>query len=195
MDHPEGATPLDPDELEGLKFKHIQTRGELDQMELVNIQAGMMWLSKQKSPDILSIQFCKILHKRLFGDVWRWAGELRLTEKNIGVDPFQISVELQNLLDDAKAWIEFETYSPKEAALRFHHRLVYIHLFANGNGRHARIMSDALLMHGYNSPGLSWLRQDLLHAKETRRQYIAALRQADRRNMQPLLELFDLEEQ
>ena len=125
MDYPEGATPLDPDELEGLKFKHIQTRGELNQMELVNIQIGMMWLSKQKSPDILTIEFCKALHKRLFRDVWRWAGDLRQTEKNIGVDPLRISVELQNLLNDAKAWIEYETYSPKEAALRFHHRLVH----------------------------------------------------------------------
>ncbi len=193
MDYPEGATPLDPDELEGLKFKHIQTRGELNQMELVNIQTGMMWLSKQKSPNILTIELCKALHKRLFGDVWRWAVDLRQTEKNIGVDPLRISVELLNLLNDAKAWIEYETYSPKEAALRFHHRLVYIHLFANGNGRHARIMADALLKHRYNSPGLSWLRQDLLHVNDTRRQYIAALRQADGHNMQPLLVLFDLE--
>lgn len=193
MDYPEGATPLDPDELEGLKFKHIQTRAELDQMELVNIQAGLIWLDKQKTPDILSSAFCRTLHKRLFGDVWQWAGDFRQTEKNIGVDPLQIQVELQNLLDDVRTWVEFNTYSAKEAALRFHHRLVYIHLFANGNGRHARIMADALLKHVYSSPGLNWLRQDLLHANEQRRKYIEALRYADAHNYAPLLGLFELE--
>jgi len=191
MEYPEGATPLDPDELEGLKFKHIQTRAELDQMEQVNIQAGLIWLDKQKSPDVLSIAFCLELHKRLLGEVWRWAGQFRQTEKNIGIDPAKISTELYKLLDDVKAWLAFDTYEPVEAALRFHHRLVFIHLFANGNGRHARIMADVLLKVHYKHQGLNWAGQDLLRVGEQRKNYIKALQQADKHDMQALLELFN----
>lgn len=193
MDYPDGATPLDPDELQGLKFKHIQIRAELDQMEQVNIQSGLMWLDRQKSPDVLSIQFCLKLHKRLLGEVWQWAGTFRQTEKNIGIDPVNISTELYKLLDDVKAWLEFNTYEPREAALRFHHRLVFIHLFANGNGRHARIMADTLLKTMYHCQGLNWAGHDLLHTGIQRKNYISALRQADRHDMQALLALFELE--
>lgn len=138
------------------------------------------------------MQFNRKLHKRLFGKVWTWAGDFRKMEKNIGVDPLQISVQLQTLLDDVRYWIDENTYPPKEAALRFHHRLVYIHLFANGNGRHSRIMADALLKHCYNSPGLNWLKHDLRHASEQRGLYIPALREADGHQLKPLLTLSDL---
>ena len=103
---PDGATPLDPDEKEGLRFKHITTRGELDQLEQANIVEGMQWLKKQKNPDILSEGFARDLHKRLFGQVWKWAGRFRKTEKNIGVDPIQIAIQLRQLLDDTRYWIE-----------------------------------------------------------------------------------------
>ena len=192
MDYPEGATPLDPDELQGLKFKHIETRGELDQMEQVNIQSGLMWLDKQKKSDILSLQFCLELHKRLFGEVWKWAGKYRQTEKNIGIHPFNISVELKKLLDDVKAWIEFNTYTAKEVVLRFHHRLVYIHVFTNGNGRHARIMADAVLKFIYSSRGLNWIGQNLQQISKQRKQYIAALRSADAHDFEPLLSRFEI---
>ena len=145
IEYPTGATPLDPDELTGLKFPHIETRGELDQMEQVNIQDGLRWLGKQKVTNVLSDIFLRELHKRLFGEVWSWAGSFRLTEKNIGVAPEQIAVTLKNLLDDVKYWREHKTYDPQEIALRFHHRLVQIHCYPNGNGRHARIATDALL--------------------------------------------------
>ena len=127
--YPEGATPLDPDEMAGLKFKHITTRGELDQVEQANIQDGLKWLSRQKKPDVLTDQFVRELHKKLFGDVWAWAGEFRRTEKNIGIDPIKIPIDLRLLLDDVRFWIEHNTYPPGEIAARFHHRLVYIHLF------------------------------------------------------------------
>ena len=192
MDYLEGPTPLDPDELQGLKFKHIETRGELDQMEQVNIQSGLMWLDKQKKSDILSLQFCLELHKRLFGEVWKWAGKYRQTEKNIGIYPFNISVELKKLLDDVKAWIEFNTYTPKEVALRFHHRLVYIHVFTNGNGRHARIMADAVLKFIYSSRGINWIGQNLQQISKQRKQYISALRSADAHNFEPLLSMFEI---
>lgn len=192
MDYPEGATPLNPDELGGLKFKHIETRSQLDQMEQVNIQSGFMWLDKQKNTNLLTVSFTLELHKRLFGKVWDWAGTIRKSEKNIGINPLYVSVELKKLLDDLQAWIDFETYTPRESALRFHHRLVQIHVFANGNGRHSRIMADAILKFIYQSPRINWGNTSLEKLSDYRRRYINALRSADNGNFTPLLTQFGL---
>lgn len=181
IEYPEGATPLDPDEIEGVKFKHITTRGELDHLEQGNIQMGLGWLSRSRNPDILSEEFVRKLHKRLFGDVWKWAGKFRTTGKNIGVDPAQIGVQLRMLLDDVKYWIDNDTYSAEEIAIRFHHKLVYIHPFPNGNGRHARIIADALLTKLMKKAPIDWAGgYDLQSMGERRREYIAALRAADK---------------
>ncbi|WP_236559724.1 mobile mystery protein B [Colwellia sp. 20A7] len=149
----EGATPLDPDELSGLKFKHITTRNQLDELEQANIVNGLLWLKKNSNrEDVLTINFALNLHKALFKDVWKWAGTIRLTEKNIGDDPFQISVNLRNLLDDCSAWIEFDTYPAHESILRFHHQLVKIHPFPNGNGRFSRIYADLIAKKAFDIP-------------------------------------------
>jgi Fic-DOC domain mobile mystery protein B len=189
-EEPEGATPLDPDELEGLKFKHITTRGELDELEQVNVQNGLQWLRRRRSRlDVLSERFIRDLHRRLFGEVWKWAGAFRLTEKNIGIDPVQISVQLRALLDDARFWVENQTYPPLEAAARFHHRLVRIHCFANGNGRHARIAADEFLKQYFEHPPIDWAAgHDLMKSNERRDAYIAALRAADGGDYGPLFE-------
>ena len=185
---PDGSTPLDPDEMEGLLHKHVTTRGELDQLEQANIVEGMNWLKKQKRPDVLTEGFACELHKRLFGKVWKWAGSFRRTEKNIGIDPVQIAIQLRQLLDDARFWIENNTYPPKELAARFHHKLVYIHLFPNGNGRHARIMADALLTKLMDEPAIDWAGGYRLESMNERRdQYIAALRNADGHDFDALL--------
>jgi Fic-DOC domain mobile mystery protein B len=189
VDYPDGATPLDPDELDGLKFKHVSTRGELDQLEQAGITEGLKWLDKQKNPDVLSETFVLELHKRLFGSVWKWAGTFRRIEKNIGVDPIQVAIQLRQLLDDAKYWVEHGTYSPKELAARFHHKLVFIHPFPNGNGRHARIMADAVLTKLLNELAIDWAGGYRLEAMNERRDhYIAALRAADGHDMSALLE-------
>jgi len=189
VDYPDGATPPDPDELDGLKFKHVSTRGELDQLEQAGITEGLKWLDKQKNPDVLSEAFVLELHKRLFGSVWKWAGTFRRAEKNIGVDPIQVAIQLRQLLDDAKYWVEHGTYSPKELAARFHHKLVFIHPFPNGNGRHARIMADAVLVKLLNEPAIDWAGGYRLEAmNERREQYIAALRAADGHDFSALLE-------
>ena len=194
MEEPDGATPLDPNELEGLKFPHIQTRGELDQVEQVNIQDGLIWLRKQKKPDVLSEAFIRRLHKEMLGEVWEWAGTFRYTEKNIGVAPEQVSMSLRLLLDDVRFWVEHETFSAKEIGLRFHHRLVHIHLFPNGNVRHARFMTDALLKKTMNEQPIHWGEANLQNAGEYRSEYIAALKQADAGEYQPLLEKFSMKE-
>ncbi len=194
IEYPEGATPIDPDELEGLKFKHVTTREELDHLEQGNIQDGLVWLQRSKETDILNEGFVRELHKRLFGDVWNWAGTFRQTEKSIGIDPIQISVQLRILLDDARYWVENDTYEPLELAVRFHHRLVYIHLFPNGNGRHARIMADALLMKVLKRDPIDWTAgYDLQEMNERREQYILALRAADAGDIEPLMHFISAE--
>lgn len=186
---PDGATPLDPDEREGLRFGHITTRSELNELEQANIQDGLLWLSRRRVRNVLTEDFMRGLHRRLFGQVWKWAGEFRRTEKNIGVDPLMIAIELRMLLDDARWWVEHGTYQPLEAAARFHHRLVFIHLFPNGNGRHARIATDAYLEESFDHPPVDWAAgHDLLHTSERRNAYIAALREADKGVYQPLFD-------
>jgi Fic-DOC domain mobile mystery protein B len=184
----DGATPVDEDDKEGLRFTHITTRGELDQLEQANIVEGLQWLKKQKNTDVLSEGFVRDLHKRLFGQVWKWAGVFRKTEKNIGVGPIQIAIQLRQLLDDARYWIEHETYPPIELAARFHHKLVSIHLFPNGNGRHARIMADAILIKLMDAPAIDWAGGYKLEAMNERRdQYIVALKAADKHDFSRLL--------
>lgn len=184
---PEGATPLDPDDIEGLKFKHITTRLQLDELESANITAGLRWIERRRSGDILTDEFVRALHKRLFGDVWIWAGTYRLTEKNIGIDPLQISVQIRILLDDARYWAEHSVFPAKEAAARFHHRMVQIHPFPNGNGRHARIAADIFLRDYFEHPPIEWASGvDLQADSERRNAYILALRAADAGNMVPL---------
>jgi Fic-DOC domain mobile mystery protein B len=196
FEEPDGATPLDPDEMQGLKFRHVTTRGELDELEQANIEQGLAWIARRRGGSVFDDGFIRTLHKRLFGDVWAWAGEYRLTEKNIGIDPFQIPVQLRTLLGDASYWAEHEVFPPLEAAARFHHRMVQIQPFPNGNGRHARIAADILLEEVYGHPPIAWASGfDLQADNERRDAYIAALRAADGGDINPLLAFVGAEEQ
>ncbi|MET4070385.1 Fic-DOC domain mobile mystery protein B [Bradyrhizobium sp. S3.2.6] len=187
LQYPDAATPLDPNELDGLKHKHITTQGELDQLEQANIGSGLRWLGRQRA-HVLTDDFVITLHKRLFGDVWNWAGTFRKTGKNIGIDPVHIPVELRTLMGDAQYWADNKIYPPSEAAIRLHHRLVKIHPFPNGNGRHARIMADAVLDRVYSAKPIDWAGgHDLQKMNERRTAYIAALKAADQDDMGPLI--------
>lgn len=193
LEYPEGATPLDPNELGGLKHKHITTQGELDELEQANITSGLRWLARTRRKDILSDDFAIELHRRLFGDVWDWAGAFRKTGKNIGVDPIQIGIQLHGLIDDARYWVEHRTYQPIEAAARLHHKLVFIHPFPNGNGRHARIMADTVLEKVYGVAAIDWTAgTDLQKMGDRRTAYIAALKAADVHDFGPLLNFVGL---
>ena len=189
MDYPDGATPLNSDEMEGLKYPHIETRGELDQLEQQNIQEGYNWLKRQrKFKDFISEEFVIELHKQLFGSVWSWAGSFRNSDKNIGIDHLYIGVELRDLLEDARYWVEHGTYDNEEFAARFHHRLVKIHPFPNGNGRHARIMTDVILEKVLGISPVNWGASALDNDGEHRQRYIQALRAADNNDYQSLIE-------
>lgn len=176
--HAPGATPLDPDEAHGLIPRHIRMQAELDQWEQANVLEGSTWALRSRERDILSERFVRELHKRMFGNTWAWAGAFRTTEKNIGVDPVQIAVKLRDLLEDARYWVEHNTYPVDEIALRFHHRLVVIHPFPNGNGRHARLMTDVLLKR-HAATAFSWGGANLETTGGARNRYLDALRAAD----------------
>ncbi len=138
-------------------------------------------MRRSRRTDLLSESCVCQLHRRLFGEVWLWAGTFRRTGKNIGVDPLYIAAELRTLLDDMKYWFNNETYPPLEAIIRFHHRLTAIHPFPNGNGRHARIMADALLIKLYKLSAIDWAGgHDLASMNNRRKSYIQALQAADR---------------
>lgn len=179
IEYADGATPLDYDELEGLLLTHITTRGELDRWEMENINQAILWSDGLKKKDFFNIDFVCRVHKEMFSIVWKWAGKFRKSDKNIGVPSNEIAVEIQKLCDDAKAWLSFKTYSPDEFTARFHHRLVFIHPFANGNGRHARLMADLILEKIFNTTAFSWGGASLAKPDDTRKEYIDALKLAD----------------
>jgi len=185
----DNSTPLTEEEKQQLKAKWITTRAELNELETKGIADAEIWLLKNKK-DILNETFIKNLHKKMFGDIWKWAGTFRTTERNIGVAPYEIQPKLRILLDDVKFWIDNRTFSPKEIAIRFHHRLVQTHPFPNGNGRISRLMAD-LLMKQFGLPALNWGSGNLTEISELRKEYISSLREADSGNYTLLLSFID----
>lgn len=172
---------MDEDEKEGLLIPDIATRGELDEFEQRNIENAIQWTMSRafKAESVFKEDFIRLLHKKMYGDVWSWAGEFRKTNKNIGTQLWQISTELKYLLDDAKFWHENKTYSPDEMAIRFKHRLVEIHCFPNGNGRHSRLMADIIIEKLYKQPVFSWGASNLTADGAARAPYLKAVKAAD----------------
>lgn len=184
-EEPEGATPLTPEEREGLIPAQVTLRRELNELEQENILEASLWVTR-RSRDPVSETFARNLHRRMFSKVWRWAGSNRASNKNIGCDWWEIDLQLRGVLEDTRTWIEFSSYPADEIAVRFHHRLVAIHPFANGNGRWSRLMGDTLARR-LGKPAFSWGNSSLLDDDATRRAYIDALRIADRHDIGPLL--------
>jgi Fic-DOC domain mobile mystery protein B len=181
-----GATPIDPDEATGLIPAHLTLQRELNEYEEANILEATEWLSARRRGDPLGERFIHTVHSRMFNRTWKWAGKARRSDKNIGVRWFEIPVQLSQMLGDVRAQIAGKPYSPVEIAARYHHRLVSIHVFPNGNGRHARLMADLLLTELTGQP-FEWGRGSLVAASELRARYIAALRAADGGDCRPLL--------
>ena len=186
----DGQTPLNEEEKEGLKIKSITTQKELNEFEQLNIEKALQWLirSKPKPEKILTEEFIKELHKRMYSEVWKWAGEFRKTDKNIGIQWSKVSVELRTLIDDTRFWIENNIFSPEEIAIRFKHRIVSIHCFPNGNGRHSRLIADIIMESIFKQSNFTWHQSNMVKPDETRKNYIAALRKADKGNILPLIE-------
>ncbi|HEY7730968.1 MAG TPA: mobile mystery protein B [Gaiellaceae bacterium] len=186
----DGQTPLDGDEAAGLIPTWVATRGDVNQAEAGNIARGLLWVgrSRPSTADILEERFIRRLHERMLGDVWRWAGTYRTSNKNIGVDYWLIAEQLGQLLADCRYWLENGTYEPDELAVRFHHRLAAIHPFPNGNGRLARAIADELIV-ALGGRRFSWgAGIAAAGPAEARRAYIEALHVADDGDLAPLLE-------
>lgn len=184
----EGQTPLTRDDLLDLKPTHVTTRGQLNFAEQENILRAVSEMAgRNLTPDkILTEDFIVGLHRKMLSDVWRWAGAFRQRETTIGIDPREIRPELRKLLDDARYWVDRAIYPPDEICIRFAHRLVAIHLFPNGNGRHSRLAAD-ILATALGQPEFPWGMGSGLPSAESRSRYIAALRAADAHDMGPLI--------
>ncbi len=182
IQYPKGSTPLDPNEIDGLIPDYITTQGELNSLEKDNISKAIKWAEGRTHKNLLESNFIFNLHKRMLSDVWRWAGTQRTSDKSIGIDWRHILTQMKLLLDDTKYWIANDTYPWKEIAARFHHRLVQIHAFPNGNGRHARLMTEIILQQ-YNQPAPNWgihKPTDTIDVEgKIRDEYIGSLQEAD----------------
>jgi Fic-DOC domain mobile mystery protein B len=178
-DDPDGATPLEPDQTTGLRPSWVATRSDLNIAEEQNIATATQWASTRNwsAGQILNERALLGLHRRMFSQVWRWAGTWRSTQTNIGLEAHLIKITLRQLLDDTTTWLEYQSYPADEVAVRFHHRLVWIHPFPNGNGRHARLAADILAI-SLRRPVFSWGAQRSA-ADGGRVEYLAALRRAD----------------
>lgn len=180
-------TPLGPTERRGLIPSYITTRAELNAAEQAAIEAADHWaFARRRRTTIVDIDALTTLHRRMLRPVWKWAGEIRETELNIGVAPHEIVVDLRQLVDDVRYWIRQASYPVDEIAIRFHHRLVAIHAFANGNGRHARMAADLLAVE-LGAARFTWGSESLIEPAQTRRDYVAALQAADGHDIAPLL--------
>lgn len=181
----EAATPLTPEERRDLIPSYITTRDQLNEVEQLGIAEADRWAFSRKR-DVLDERFLLSLHKRMFQGVWRWAGSFRTTPRNIGVEAYQIAVELRQLLDDVRYWVAHAIFPPDEIALRFHTRLTWIHPFPNGNGRHARLAADLLVV-ALGGKRFSWGGGGLIDANIMRKTYIDAVRAGDNHDFAPLL--------
>ena len=181
FDDTDGKTLLDEDEKEALKIKSITFQHELDEFEQRNIEKALLWLKRKRlsAEEILAEKFAKELHRHMYSDVWKWAGEFRKTNKNIGVDKHKIAVELRQLLDDGLYWIKHQSYHDAEIAIRIKHRIVLIHCFANGNGRHSRLMADIIMEKIFHQLPFTWGASNLVKKGNPRSVYLQALKKAD----------------
>jgi Fic-DOC domain mobile mystery protein B len=181
LDYTDGQTPLEQEEIDGLLIPTISTHGELDEFEQQNIEKAVQWMMSRsfKADIIFNEGFIRRIHTQMYNDVWSWAGVFRKTNKNIGVDWWKISLELKYLLDDVVYWYKNGTFPPDEIAIRFKHRIVSIHCFPNGNGRHSRLMADIIIEKIFKKPIFSWGAFNLSKEDDSRKTYIKALKAAD----------------
>ena len=190
LEYTYGQTPLEEEEKEGLLIKHITTKRELDEFEQQNIEKAIEWVITRKFTieNVLNEGFILDLHKRMFGDVWSWAGKFRTSNKNIGVDKLLISTSLFQLNENCKYWIQNNTFMPDNIAIEYKHQIVKIHPFANGNGRHSRLMADIIIEKILGGEIFTWGKVSLIQKSDNRTKYIDSIKVADKGDIKPLIE-------
>jgi Fic-DOC domain mobile mystery protein B len=163
----DNATPLTPEEREGLIPTHVTLRSELNELEQQNILEADRWAFSRKR-NVVEHAFLRGLHRRMFNRVWRWAGVYRTSERNLGVERHRVEPELRQSIDDARYWLEHQSYPLDELAVRFHHRLVVVHPFPNGNGRWSRLAADLLIVR-HGADRFTWGRANIQADSNPRR--------------------------
>ncbi len=189
LEYINGQTPIDEEEKGELLIPTIVNRGELDEFEQKNIEEAFRWLigRRFKAEVVFTEEFVRKLHKQMYGNVWGWAGQFRKTDKNIGIDKWQIPVGLRTLNDDAQLWIDKKIFPEDEIAIRYKHRIVSIHCFPNGNGRHSRLMADVIIEKIFGKALFTWGSNNLVRDDSSRRDYIKAIQAADAGDFEPLM--------
>jgi Fic-DOC domain mobile mystery protein B len=186
FEYPVGSTPIDPDEAEGLIPTHLSIQAELNAWEQANILKAQDWVFSRKRQDTLTEAFVRRLHKEMFDETWMWAGQYRRSDKTLGVAWYRIPENVLETLQTSAFWLENKTFPLDRIAAELHHKLAKVHPFPNGNGRHTRLMAD-LLLKNLDQPLFTWGGGDLSTGSKSREAYIAALREADRGNIEPLI--------
>ena len=186
---PEGASPITEEQKEGLLQRWVSTQNELNQIEKNNILLGQQWLfnNRQKKADFAAYTFLSKLHKKMFNDVYSWAGNKRTLEATIGIDPLLIRENVASLRLDVQTWMANKTYPPEEIAVRYHHVLVRIHPFPNGNGRLCRLIADYINEQIYNNEPFSWGRDELYTNGTARSAYLQAIYEANNHRIESLV--------
>jgi Fic-DOC domain mobile mystery protein B len=186
-----GQTPLEEEEKEGLLISSVTAKNELDEVEQRNIEEAVRWAMERRkrftANEVLTEHFVTGLHKRMFSEVWKWAGTFRKTDKNIGVSKYAITTDLRVLLDDCRYWIANDTFSHDEIAIRLKHRVVAVHCFPNGNGRHSRLMADIMAERVFGLKVFTWGRSTLVKTSNARSDYLMAIYAADKGDYGPLM--------
>jgi Fic-DOC domain mobile mystery protein B len=186
-------TPIRREEVEQL-IPRISTMAELNEYEALNIVQAREWAFSSrtmKSTNPFEETYVRTLHIKMFDKVWKWAGTYRKHELNIGCDAREITQRIPQLLGNTQYWLQHKTFPVDECLIRFHHQLVSkIHPFANGNGRHARMIADVVAVK-YGRPEFTWgAGENLVAEGNARTAYLAALRALDmnENDVKPLLE-------
>jgi Fic-DOC domain mobile mystery protein B len=188
--HARGATPLGPEDLRGLNLTHITTYGDLNEAEAANIISGQEWALRARINNLtamLTDEYLQRLHAKMYGAIWKWAGNYRKHDTNLGTQHPLIRTDLRQFFDDARYWVEHHSFDPTEIAIRTHHRIVKVHPFPNGNGRHSRMLADVLLIRHFKIDRLPWGGGTLSNTDPNRTTYINALRDADGGDYAPLI--------
>ena len=182
FDYEDGQTPLEEEEKDDLLISTITTRSELNEFEQLNIEDAVQFYMRRKynAETLLTEKFIKSVHAKMYGNVWKWAGSFRNSNKNLGVDKFQIGIELRKLMDDCQYWIKNKSFSTDEIATRFKHRIVSIHCFVNGNGRHSRFIADLIMENIFKEQPFTWGAKKMIDNEIVRKAYLLALKAADK---------------
>jgi Fic-DOC domain mobile mystery protein B len=189
-DQPEGATPLD--DISGLLRRDITTRGQLDEAETLNILGAVDWIERGRLRDVFTVDFYERLHSRMYDDVWEWAGDLRSVtgaRPNIGVPPEMVPIELGRVAMEFNwEWQNSDQTNLLPFIAKYHHALVWVHPFNNGNGRWSRLACDVVMKRLAKKPLITWATDTLNVDSGERSQYINALKMADDFDLAPLVE-------